>query len=84
VSAIAMAIGDEDYLTTSTVARMIGMSEPSVRRLQSEGKLKGIRASGGQRLFKRADIEEFVRQRKAVPYRFGRPPKTVELNPKEK
>jgi excisionase family DNA binding protein len=54
---------DEALLTTSQVARMIEMSQESVRVYNRSGLLPATRTAGGIRLFKREDVERFRTER---------------------
>lgn len=47
----------EDLLPVGDTARLLGVSVPTIRRWESEGKIKGTRTLGGQRRFSRAEIE---------------------------
>jgi excisionase family DNA binding protein len=52
---------DDDLLTVAPAARVIEMSEGFVRKAANEGRLPFIRAVGGQRLFRRGDLDRFRR-----------------------
>jgi excisionase family DNA binding protein len=54
-----------DWFTTSWVARQLEVSSERVRQLERAGKLHATRTENGQRLFRRADVERFRRQREA-------------------
>lgn len=47
----------EDLLPIGDVARMLGVSVPTVRRWESESKINSSRTLGGQRRFTRAEVE---------------------------
>jgi len=47
----------EDLLPIGDAARLLGVSVPTIRRWQAEGKIVGTRTLGGQRRFARAEIE---------------------------
>jgi excisionase family DNA binding protein len=44
-------------MTTSEVARSLGLSEQAVRAWERRGILQATRLGNGQRLFNRADVE---------------------------
>lgn len=46
-----------DLLPIGDTARLLGVSVPTIRRWESEGKIAGTRTLGGQRRFTRAEIE---------------------------
>lgn len=46
----------EDLLSVGDTARLLGVSVPTIRRWESEGKIHGTRTLGGQRRFTRAEI----------------------------
>lgn len=52
----------EDLLTPSAAARLLGKSEGSVRAYATTGKLPAITTTTGRRLFRRSDLEEFLRR----------------------
>ena len=54
---------DEIPLTVGEVARAIDRSPDTVRRYEREGRLKAVRIASGQRLFRRGDVERFLRER---------------------
>lgn len=47
----------EDLLPVGDVARMLGVSVPTIRRWEAEGKISGTRTLGGQRRFARSEVE---------------------------
>lgn len=47
----------DDLLPIGDAARILGVSVPTIRRWEAEGKLTGSRTLGGQRRFRRADLE---------------------------
>lgn len=46
-----------DLLPIGDAARMLGVSVPTIRRWESEGKIAGTRTLGNQRRFSRNEIE---------------------------
>ncbi|MCZ6799616.1 MAG: hypothetical protein O7F12_03930 [Nitrospirae bacterium] len=59
-----------EYLTAGDVSRIcqeagIQVGPARIRQLESEGRLKAIRTANGVRLFARADIERYVKEREA-------------------
>ena len=54
---------DEIPLPVAEGARAIDRSADTVRRYEREGRLPAIRIASGQRLFKRGDVERFLRER---------------------
>lgn len=46
-----------DLLPVGDVARLLGVSVPTIRRWEAEGKISGTRTLGGQRRFTRAEVE---------------------------
>jgi excisionase family DNA binding protein len=53
----ATAIADDERLTVSRVARLLGIAEGTVRLWASSGTLPCTRIESGLRLFKRCDVE---------------------------
>lgn len=51
------AEGPEDLLPIGDTARLLGVSVPTVRRWESEGKISGTRTLGGARRFARSEID---------------------------
>ena len=51
-----------DLITTGTAARILEVSEPTVRKYEDEGRLPAIRA-GRMRLFDRATVEALAATR---------------------
>lgn len=47
----------EDLLPIGDTARLLGVSVPTIRRWEAEGKIVGTRTLGGQRRFARAEID---------------------------
>jgi excisionase family DNA binding protein len=47
----------DDLLPIGDTARLLGVSVPTIRRWESEGKIAGTRTLGGQRRFSRSEIE---------------------------
>jgi len=54
--------GDGEQLTVSVAARLAVKSEGWIRYAADTGKLRCSRTSTGQRLFRRADLEKFLRE----------------------
>lgn len=52
-----------DLLTSSDVARLAGVAAETVRAWERAGKLRARRTVSGTRLFQRADVVAFIRQR---------------------
>jgi len=52
-----------DLITTGAAARLLEVSEPTVRKYEDEGRLPAIRA-GRMRLFARADVEALAAKRR--------------------
>jgi len=61
---------NDAYLTTSHVARIAEISEAQVRTLERTGVIPAVRTTLGARLFKREDIDAYIRTR--PPQRKGR------------
>ncbi|MDO8212375.1 EAL domain-containing protein [Conexibacter sp. CPCC 206217] len=55
----------DDTMTLGAVARVLGVSPSTIRRLADEGALRGVRTSGGHRRFRRRDVQELARRRSA-------------------
>jgi excisionase family DNA binding protein len=55
----------DDILTTALVARELGCTTDNVRFHERRGHLPALRTVGGQRLFRRADVETFKASRQA-------------------
>lgn len=47
----------DDLLPIGDTARLLGVSVPTIRRWEAEGKIAGTRTLGGQRRFARGEIE---------------------------
>lgn len=47
----------EDLLPIGDVARALGVSVPTVRRWENEGKIESTRTLGGQRRFARSEVD---------------------------
>jgi excisionase family DNA binding protein len=56
---------ESEWLMTSSVARRLQISSDMVRHLERVGRLRAIRTASGVRLFARADVEQFIRNREA-------------------
>lgn len=52
-----------DVLTTNDVAKLAGVDSSTVRDWETAGKLPASRTASGVRLFKRGDVERFLRKR---------------------
>lgn len=52
-------------ITTSVVARLLGVSESGVRLLERSGRLPATKTSTGIRIFAKADVERYAAQRAA-------------------
>ena len=52
-----------DLIQTGTAARIIGISPTAVQLLERMGKLPALRIDRGVRLFRRADVEQYARER---------------------
>ncbi len=55
----------DQWLTVADVARKLNLMPDTVRDLERRGRLKAVRTAGGVRLFRKADIEEFIQEREA-------------------
>jgi excisionase family DNA binding protein len=53
-----------DLITTGAAARLLEVSEPTVRKYEDEGRLPAIRA-GRMRLFERATVVALAAKRRA-------------------
>jgi DNA-binding transcriptional MerR regulator len=56
---------NEEYLTAGAAAKILNLSSESVRLYERRGLLPAIKASGGLRLFREADIRKFAEERRA-------------------
>jgi excisionase family DNA binding protein len=54
---------NEDLLTPSDAARVLGLSADSVRVLSDNGRLPAMRTVSGRRLFRRGDVDRLALQR---------------------
>ena len=54
-----------EYLRTSDVARLLGVSAVYVRQLERTGKLPAIKTAGGFRVFRAEDVQNLAEERKA-------------------
>tara|TARA_Y100000310_G_scaffold316055_2_gene367336 strand:+ start:496 stop:687 length:192 start_codon:yes stop_codon:yes gene_type:complete len=52
-----------DFLTTSEVAKLAGVSSRTIRNWSDQGKIKAERTDGGHRRFDRAEIEKLIKHR---------------------
>jgi len=55
----------EDFLTVAETARLLKVSEQSVRTYERAGKLKAVKTRGGMRLFRVSEVEKFLEARRA-------------------
>lgn len=62
----------EELLTTSDVARLLRISEASVRNMERDGRLPALKTAGGQRIFKTGDVQRAAEKRAQSPERRGR------------
>lgn len=51
-------------LAPKDAARALGVTTSRVQQLAREGRLREIRDSAGRRLFRRADVERFLEERR--------------------
>lgn len=58
-----MNADDDELLTASDAARILGLSRDMVRILASKGALPSQRAANGYHLFRRGDVEQLARVR---------------------
>jgi DNA-binding transcriptional MerR regulator len=56
----------DDFLTTSTSARILDTSESGVRYLERTGKLQAVRTASGIRLFERSAVEQLRDERQRL------------------
>ena len=54
---------NDQYLTTADVARRLNKTPARVRHLADQGQLHPIRTASGLRLFREADVSDYVRGR---------------------
>jgi excisionase family DNA binding protein len=59
----AVAVNPDEQLTTSGVARELGVAEGTVRLMARRGELPAVRLSSGMRIFRRADVDRLREQR---------------------
>ena len=52
------------YITTGVAARLLEVSEPTIRKFADEGRLAAVRA-GSMRLFDRTDVEALAIKRRS-------------------
>lgn len=50
----------EYTLTSADVARLLGLTDETVRRYAEQGKLAHVRLPSGHRRFRRSDIDEYM------------------------
>jgi DNA-binding transcriptional MerR regulator len=53
----------QDLLFVGAVARLLEVSEKTVRRLEARGALHAERAANGVRIFKFAEVQRFAKKR---------------------
>ncbi len=73
-------IPELDLLSVGDAATILGLSPDMVRVLHRQGRLPAFRTPRGVRLFRRSDVEELARERKAAlnPQHGSRPIATVQ------
>lgn len=54
------------YVTPKQAAKILGVHVSSLRRWESQGKLKAIRTPGGQRRYNLEEVEKAAGQSKSV------------------
>jgi excisionase family DNA binding protein len=59
----------DELMTLSDAGHILGLSPDMVRRLADEGRLRFTRTVGRVRLFRRADVEQLEKERRASPAR---------------
>ena len=56
-----------EWMTTADVGRLLGLAPDTIRKLADRGRLPvGIKTRNGWRLFRRADVDQFQRDREAL------------------
>jgi excisionase family DNA binding protein len=60
---MARGRGAGAYLTTGDVAKLAGVTDERVRQWAIAGQLPVVTQAGGRRLFRRRDVERFLRMR---------------------
>ena len=55
-----------EFLATSEVARILGISSEMVRYLERVGKIKAHKTPGGMRIFEREEVERVASERSAL------------------
>src|SRR5436190_11107914 len=86
MSMVEQSFDDKDYLSINLAARYLGVSAQTLRRWDSEGKVKSVRHPGNEyRYFKRSDLEplrlEYSRAKQLNPGEFfSKVPANVESN----
>jgi predicted DNA-binding transcriptional regulator AlpA len=58
------SVADKNFLTAVDVARLLGIGERTVWRHRQAGRLPPPLAVGGRTLWHRADIEDWIREKK--------------------
>jgi excisionase family DNA binding protein len=53
-----------DVLLTSEAARELGVAASTIRRLEKQDVLRATKASGGTRVFSKAEIQKLLQERK--------------------
>jgi excisionase family DNA binding protein len=56
-------VEQDELMTPSEAARVIGISADTVRTLSDSGQLATLRTVGGRRLFRRGDVEQLAAAR---------------------
>ena len=67
--------GPNDLLSISEAARIAGLSVAWLRTLCDQGRIPAERTQKGYRLFRRRDIEAYLKHREKAPPHPGRPSK---------
>jgi DNA-binding transcriptional MerR regulator len=57
---------NDELLMVSSAAKLLNRSAECVRFYERTGKLRAIRTADGTRLFRRADVEKFLREREHI------------------
>ena len=58
-----MSTTEAELLTTGAVSRRLNISESTVRQYDRDGRLRSVRSSANQRLFRREDVEHLAEDR---------------------
>ncbi len=59
----------DNLLTVGAVAKILDRSGQSVRAYEAAGKLRAIRATGGLRLFREADVQQLAEKLREKDHR---------------